>query len=144
MKKSTFLLTVACALVGSTMAQMAIPGEVFAANPTRYNGRKVTIKNIEIVKADPKLSINGPASSSPGAPGSPSGPSTTPCRPPRGFAQVDIHFRGAPEYKGCFFMVENMNTQLDRECGHENNPAQITFRGDSRMGYHITMYRLGM
>jgi hypothetical protein len=48
------------------------------------------------------------------------------------------------DFKGCFFMADNMKTQLDRECGHENTPAMIDFRGDSRMGYHITAYRLGM
>ena len=52
MKKLTLLFAVAFAVVGSAMAQMAIPGEVFAGNPSRFNGRKVTIKNIEIVKAD--------------------------------------------------------------------------------------------
>jgi hypothetical protein len=41
-------------------------------------------------------------------------------------------------------MADNMKTQLDRECGHENTPAMIDFRGDSRMGYHITAYRFGM
>ena len=50
MKKLTLLFAVAFAVVGSAMAQMAIPGEVFAGNPARFNGRKVTIKNIEIVK----------------------------------------------------------------------------------------------
>jgi len=41
-------------------------------------------------------------------------------------------------------MAENMKTQMDREVGHENAPAQVTFRGDSRTGYMISFYRLGM
>ena len=63
MKKLTLLFAVAFAVVGSAMAQMAIPGEVFAGNPSRFNGRKVTIKNIEIVKTDAHggPSIGGPA-----------------------------------------------------------------------------------
>jgi len=36
-----------------------------------------------------------------------------------------------------------MKQQLDREMGHENAPAQLTFRGDSRTGYNVTFYRLG-
>ena len=51
MKKLIALLTV-CSLTLSAMAQMAIPGGVFASNPTRFDGRKVTIKNIEIIKTD--------------------------------------------------------------------------------------------
>ena len=52
MKKLTLIFAVAFAVVGSAMAQMAIPGEIFASNPSRYNGRKVTLKNLEIVKTD--------------------------------------------------------------------------------------------
>ncbi len=149
MKKLTLLFAVAFAVVGSAMAQMAIPGEVFAQNPSRFNGRKVTIKNIEIVKtsATGGPAIGGPAGSlnqgAPGPAGSPSAPAA-PCRPPRGFSEIGLNFIGAPEYKGCFFMADNMKTQLDRECGHDKTPAQITFRGDSRTGYNVSFYRLGM
>ena len=52
MKKLVTLAVVAIAVVGSAVAQMAIPGEIFAGNPARFNGRKVTLKNIELVKAD--------------------------------------------------------------------------------------------
>ncbi len=151
MRKILLTALVTIGMIGSSVAQMAIPGEIFAGNPARFNGRKVTIKNIEIVKSDVHsqgTTIGGPVGSfshvAPGPVGSPTAPSTHPCRPPRGFSEVSVFFKGAPEYKGCFFMADNMKTQLDRECGHENTPAQISFRGDSRMGYHITFYRLGM
>ena len=150
MKKLVTLVVVAIAVVGSAIAQMAIPGEVFAGNPARFNGRKVTIKNIEIVKSSAALAgpvISGPVNTvnvAPGPVGTPSAPATHPCRPPRGFSQVEVFFKGIPEYKGCFFMADNMHNQLMRECAHENTPAMIDFRGDSRMGYHITAYRLGM
>ncbi len=150
MKKILLTALVTIGMIGSSLAQMTIPGEVFASNPARFNGRRVTVKNIEIVKQDAHgvgPSIGGPAGSfshgAPGPVGSPTAPPTQPCRAPRGFSEVTIFFKGAPEYKGCFFMADNMKTQLDRECGHENTPAMIDFRGDSRMGYHITAYRLG-
>ena len=149
MKKLVTLAVVAIAVVGSAVAQMAIPGEIFAGNPARFNGRKVTIKNIEIVKSDTNHggpAIGGPAGAvhgAPGAVGTPSAPATHPCRPPRGFTKVEVFFKGAPEYKACFFMASNMKEQMDREIGHENTPAQITLRGDSRMGYMISFYRLG-
>jgi len=149
MKKLVTLVVLAIAVVGSAVAQMAIPGEIFASNPARFNGRKVTLKNIELVKADLNHggpAIGGPAGAlhgAPGAVGTPSAPSTHPCRPPRGFTEVGVFFKGAPEYKACFFMASNMKEQMDREIGHENTPAQITLRGDSRMGYMISFYRLG-
>jgi len=150
MKKLVTLAVVAIAVVGSAVAQMAIPGEIFAGNPARFNGRKVTLNNIELVKADLDHggpAIGGPAGAvhgAPGAVGTPSAPATHPCRPPRGFSKVEVFFKGMPEYKGCFFMAENMYNQLMRECAHENTPAQITFRGDSRIGYMVSFYRLGM
>ena len=149
MKKLLSLAVLAVAVVGSAVAQMAIPGEVFAGNPSRFNGRKVTIKNVEIVKSDVTNGnsvIGGPAGTlngAPGAIGTPNAPAAHPCRPPRGFSKVEIFFKGAPDYKVCFFMADNMKTQLDRECGRENTPAQITFRGDTRMGYMVSFYRLG-
>ena len=156
MRKILLTALVTIGMIGSSVAQMAIPGEVFAQNPARFNGRKVTIKNIEIVKTDVHAghSVGGPVSSAqvgapgpvvgPGPVGSPTQPATQPCRPPRGFSEVGLLFKAEPNYKGCFFMADAMFNQLMREVGHENTPAQITFRGDSRTGYNVTFYRLGM
>lgn len=148
MKKSLlFILILGISVI--SYGQMAISGELFASNPARYNGRTVTIKNIEIVKFNDLQgpSIGGTAGSfsqgAPGPIGSPTQPTTAPCRPPRGYTIVNISFLGAPEYKGCFFMLESMKTQMERECAHEKTPAQVTFRGDSRTGHLITFYRLG-
>lgn len=136
-------------MIGSTFAQMAIPGEVFASNPNRFNGRKVTIKNIVIKSesVDTKNStITGPVNLNvaPGAVGTPSAPTVTPCRTPRGFSKLDIFFKASPEFNSCFFMADNMREQLYREMGMEDTDAQITFRGDSRTGYMVSFYRLGM
>jgi hypothetical protein len=69
--KKLALILLAIGMIGASYSQMAIPGEVFASNPARFNGRKVAIKNIEIVKADAHggPSIGGPAGSFQGAPG---------------------------------------------------------------------------
>ena len=138
-------------MVASSVAQLAIPGEIFADNPTRFNGRKVTIKNIEIVgglqtsnqaqiSASPLTTFNV----APGAIGTPTAPNVAPCRPPRGFSTIDLNFKAKPEFKGCFFMNDAMKKQLDRELGGQILEAQITFRGDYRTGYNVTFYRLGM
>lgn len=137
-------------MVGSSVAQMSIPGEVFASNPARFNGRMVTLKNLELVKDSPKNGpfIGGPSGTlsqgAPGPIGSPTAPQQTPCRPPRGYSEVNIKFIGSPEFKTCFFMADAMKSELDRQSGHENVPIEINFRGDSRMGYHVTLYRLGI
>ena len=149
MKKLSLLFAIGFTMVGSSMAQMVIPGETFAANPARFNNRPTTIKNIEIVQenATGGPSIGGPAGSTPSfAPpaGSPSAPNNTPCRPPRGFSQVNLNFKGAPEFNACFFMSDVMKAQMDRECGKKNSPATISFRGESRVGYNITAYKLGL
>lgn len=151
MRKLFLLAALTIGMVASSVAQMAIPGEIFAQNPARFNGRKVTIKNIEIVKSEPVGSvISGPSIRptgsvviAPGAVGTPSAPNVTPCRPPRGFSRVELFFKGEPGFSGCFFMADNMKTQLDREMGNENVPANVTFRGDYRTGYMISFYRLG-
>jgi hypothetical protein len=147
--KKIYSLLFAIAVSAASYAQMAIPGETFSLNPSRFNGRLTTIKNIEIVKGLEKSGpqIGGTAGSlqqgAPGPIGSPTSPATAPCRPPRGYSQVDIFFKGDPQFKGCFFMVDAMKAQMERDCALEKTPAQITFRGDSRTGYHITFYRIG-
>ena len=148
MKKLIALLTV-CSLTLSAMAQMAIPGGVFASNPTRFDGRKVTIKNIEIIKTDENGlgTIGGPGIAAyglPGAGGIPSAVSSAaPCRPPRGFKTVEINFLEETSFKACFFMAENMRKQMYLEVGDQPCAAQITIRGNGRAGYHISFYRLG-
>jgi len=146
MKKLTLLVVLTIGMIGSTFAQMAIPGEVFASNPQRFNGRKVTIKNIVLVDSvavsttNITQPLNGPIHIGP----APSNPQRQlPCRPPRGFSEIYVFFKAAPDYSACFFMADNMREQLHRELGREGVDAKITFRGDYRTGYVISFYRLG-
>ena len=153
MKKLLFSL-LAIGMIGTSVAQMAIPGAVFADNAARFNGRKVTLKNIQVdmtsqmsiaTGAVAPAPLNGSAVAlTPGTVG-PVGPTTVqaPCRPPRGFSQVDIKFLEKPEFKACFFMADNMLANLSREAGGQSVDAQITFRGDHRTGYNVSFYRLG-
>lgn len=146
MKKSIILLTTLL-LSAAAMAQMAIPGAAFADNPTRFNGRKVTVKGVSF---DFNSSTNGANIVSPmggpvGAPTAAPGPSSNTvvrCNPPRGFSEVKINFHSAPSFKACFFMADPMLTQLERESSAPVVEAEITFRGDLRVGYNVTFYRL--
>jgi len=148
MKK--FLLSLlAIGMMGSSVAQMAIPGGIFADNPTRFNGRKVTVKNVQVDFTDLNTQngviTSGPTNLNvaPGAIGTPSAPNVSPCRAPRGFSKVKVFFLEKPEYDACFFMSTPMYEQLKRETGRTTTDVRITFRGDSRVGYNITFYRLG-
>ena len=147
MKKGILTVVLTIGMIGATFAQMAIPGGIFADNPTRFNGRKITIKNIAIKsnQSNPvTISVSpGPINVGPNGNVGPAQPRVSPCRPPRGFEKVDVFFTEKPEFEGCFFMVKSMYDQLQRELGNQNVDAQITFRGDYRTGYNVTFYRLG-
>ena len=137
MKKLITLLTV-CSLTLSAMAQMAIPGGVFASNPARFDGRKVTLKNVELYKSDDLTSatIVGPRTPLTIS-------SVAPCRAPRGFKTVEVNFLEETSFKACFFMAENMRKQMHMEIGNQPCAAQITIRGNERVGYNISFYRIG-
>jgi len=155
MKKLTVLFAVAFAVVGSALAQMAIPGRSFADNPARFNGRKVTVKEIKLDFSGAMSSPAGAVAPAPVAPGGAIGmPNVAPgpggqgnvavrCNPPRGFSKVNVNFNDAPNFEGCFFMADAMYNQLKREAGGQSVDAQITFRGDSRTGYNVSFYRIG-
>ena len=132
MKKLIILLTVLSMSVAA-MAQMAIPGATFADNPSRFDGRKVTVKGVMLESANPHGS---PIAVKPHI-----GP-VAPCNPPRGFKQVSVNFISAPNYNACFFMQDPMHDALMRELASRDIEAEITFRGDSRIGYNVTFYRL--
>jgi hypothetical protein len=150
MKKIVLLSLLFIGMIGTSMGQMVIPGEVFTQKPVSFNGRVVSVKNIQLDFSNKMMAPIGavapvgPVSHASVAPG-PNG-SNTPvgrCNPPRGFVIVDVDFIADPEYQGCFFMSETMYQELKRQAGGQKLDAQITFRGDSRIGYNITFYKIG-
>ena len=150
MRKLFLLSLISIGMIGSSIAQMAIPGGIFADNPNRFNGRKVTIKNVQIDMNDLMGSnqatispSNGPVSLSSVAPGPNGQTATMNCRPPRGFEKVSVFFMEKPDYKTCFFMAKPMFEQLKRETGGQTVDVHLTFRGESRTGYNVTFYRIG-
>jgi len=151
MRKIFLLTLVTIGMIGSSLSQIAIPGTSFADNPARFNGRKVTVKDVQVDFTNQLVGqmlmapISGPVSTPKVGIVGPINPTNTqtPCNPPRGFHKVDVHFLSSPEYKGCFFMSDPMYNELKRQSGGQKLDAQLTFRGDSRVGYNITFYRLG-
>jgi hypothetical protein len=152
MKKVTTLFAVAFAFIGASMAQMVIPGESFAKNPSSFNGRKVSIKNIQLDFSNKMPASTGAVapvgggamgagSVGPGPGGQ--GAQVVRCNPPRGFSQLDVNFLAAPDFEGCFYMGDAMYNELKRQAGGQSIDAQITFQGDSRIGYNVTFYKIG-
>lgn len=150
--RKLLLSLVSILFIGTSFAQMAIPGAVFIENPSRFNGRQTTIKNIQLDFSNSNTKVHGfigpvgaPATVGvgPGPVGSPTAPSVTPCNPPRGFQKLEVEFLEKPEAKACFFMSDAMYNELQRQSGNQKIDAQITFRGDHRTGYNVTFYRLG-
>lgn len=136
--------------VGSAMAQMVIPGESFAKNPSSFNGRKVSVRNVQVdfsnnmVAAPGAVAPAGPINSVASAPGANgAGTQVVRCNPPRGFSQLDVTFLAAPEFEGCFFMQNAMYSELQRQAGGRAIDIQLTFQGDSRTGYNVTFYKIG-
>jgi len=152
MKKVTTLFAVAFAFIGASMAQMVIPGESFAKNPSSFNGRKTSIKNIQLdfsnkmpgsagAVAPVGAAGMGAGAPAPGAGGQ--GTQVVRCNPPRGFSQLDVNFLGAPDFEGCFFMGDVMYNELKRQAGGQKIDAQITFQGNNNIGYNVTFYKIG-
>ncbi len=153
MKKITSFFAIAFALIGMSKAQMVIAGEQFSKNPAQYNGRQITIKNIQLDfsnnAAAPAGAVapaphGGAPSNAPQAPGpNGQGAQTIKCNPPKGFVSIDVDFIADPEYKGCFFISQAQYNQLKTQAGGQRLDAQITFKGDNRMGYNITLFKIG-
>lgn len=136
--------------IGSSRGQMAIAGGIFAENPTRFNGRMITVKNIRLnLNAQNSISGAVPPVNQPGGNvnnGSIGGASSTMqrCNPPRGFKILDVEFIEKPEFESCFFIAESMYNQIKKETlGQGKVDVQLTFRGDNRTGYNVMSYRLG-
>ncbi len=147
-KVLSFALTMVA--VGSTLSQMVIPGESFAKNPASFNGRKVSVKNIQItatqttapgVIAPAPINPVGTATVAPGANGT--GTQVIRCNVPRGYKQLDVNFLAAPDFEGCFFTSDAMYKSLAATSNGTPVDAQITFQGDNRLGYNVTFYRIG-
>ena len=153
MKK--FILSIASIFALTTVfaqGAMTVNPADFTSNPARFNGKTISVSTLKInmasTSASPALSsVSGPVapmSVGPVAPVAPgpvgAGAPVIKCNAPRSFVAVDVDFPNDPNYNACFFMSEAMYKSLPK--GQPSVNAMITFKGDNRMGYTITMYKL--
>ena len=84
----------------------------------------------------------GPVMVGAGAPGvSALGAPVIRCNAPRGFVNLDVDFPQDPTFQACFFMSQAMFSSLPK--GQDHIPVTLTFKGDHRFGYTVTIFKLG-
>ena len=140
-------------LMGSLSAQGLLVDQVkFSSNPMAFSGKMVSISGVLINPSNPTSPSPGVISPAPSAspvivaPGSGSAPvapsaSAVRCNAPRGFVALDVDFPADPTFQACFFMSQAMFSSLPK--GQDKILSTITFKGDHRFGYTVTLYKLG-
>ncbi len=148
MKKITLFVLSIVALASAAMAQgaMTVNPVDFTSNPARFNGKTISITGLKLnlAAAAPAGAVSpGGAPGLAGGAGAPgaagAGAPVIRCNPPRGFKSLDVDFTNDPNFAKCFFISEAQYNALPK--GHALT-AQLTFKGDDRLGYTITMFKL--
>ena len=145
--KKFLLLVGIVSLFGTAIGQgaMKVSPIEFTSNSSKFNGKMISISPVQIVldgkTHDPR--VVGPMtpnvlSSGPGPAGV--GTQVLRCNAPRSFKSIEIDFPSDPNYNACFFISEAMFNSLPK--GQPSVNAEIVFKGDSRVGYTITMFKL--
>jgi hypothetical protein len=146
MKKTLLVALISLFTQVEGYGQMSISGRIFAENPSRFNGRVITLKDIRVktnqqssvvntpVKSDKKENVNSKSKVIP----------LKDCITPKGYKQFDVEFTEKPDFIGCFFIGEDLLKQFKKETIAKSEvDIQLTVRGDSRTGYTIISYSLG-
>ena len=146
--KNLFFIAV-MTLMGSLSAQSLLVGPVqFTSNPAAFNGKMVSVSGILINPSNPTPPAPGVISVAPGASvstgsGTPIAPGApiARCNAPRGFVVLDVDFPTDPTFQACFFISQSMFNSLPK--GQDKIQSTLTFKGDHRVGYTVTLYKLG-
>ena len=139
MKKLVLFAVVAFAS-SAAFSQMAVSGGDFANHPERYDNKPVTLNQVTVGEAE-----HGPGGHHAGPHGAPGmNDHGAPCNPPRGTKQIPVNFKQNQEYKGCFYAQDAMATQiLNNARGPQPVEMVLSIKGNQKMGYLITSYKVG-
>jgi len=146
--KNMFFIAV-MALMGSLSAQSLVVDQIqFTSNPVAFNGKMVSVSGILINPNNPTPAAPGVIKVAPGASVSAGsgisaapGTSASRCNAPRGFVNLDVDFPADPTFQACFFISQAMFNTLPK--GQDKIQSSLVFKGDHRIGYTITLYKLG-
>jgi len=110
MKKLLFILISAFFILNSANAQSIelIDANTYCNNPTRYNGKTITVKNV-IIKSNNNIA-----------------PANINCKPPQGYRFVTIEFPN-PTYLGCFVISQSLSNSI---ISGRDRRVTITFKSD--------------
>ena len=142
MKKITLLVLSIVALASAASAQTVNQAD-FTSNPDKFKGMSVTIDGVNLHPNTivPSVSVGGPAVVSMGAGSSPSGNNlVAKCNAPRNYKAIDVDFPINPTFAKCFYMLESVYKSLPHT--QDVIKAQITFKGEQKFGYIITLFKL--
>ncbi len=138
MKKSILSLALAFLAFGSSYAQKknqeVIPGIALASNPTQFNNKTVTVKNVTISFDEDQ--------SAPGANGAKS--KAQKCNAPLSFKMLNLTFTEKPSFTPCFYVSDAYYNKLKESAqGQSSIAAQVTLRGSVQTGYTVYFCKLG-
>ena len=117
-------------LVAEMQVEGPITGRSFTSRRAFFNNKKVTVSDAVVFSP-----LSEEMSRTPGPLGSER------CSVPKGFESVQVTFKSDPEFAGCFYMERGLAKRVAQMNMGKPRDAQITFQGDDRMGYLITIFR---
>ena len=148
--KKILLLVGIVSLFGTAIGQgaMKVNPVEFTSNPLKFNGKMITVSSVQVNMESKQVGpnpIGSPSGSVIAGPGVTPGPigvgnQITRCNAPRSFRVLDVEFIDDPTFERCFFISESMYSSLPK--GQPSLNMELTFKGDSKLGYTVTMYKL--
>jgi hypothetical protein len=142
MKKITLFLFSVVALATASKAQTPVNATDFTTNPDQYKGMTISISGLEFnteIKKPTSTVAGGGVAVTPGK-GVKAPIAAARCNAPKGYKVVDVNFPTDPTFKKCFIMKNSIYSSLP--LNQSAVPATITFKGDSKLGYTITLFKL--
>jgi hypothetical protein len=141
MKKITLFLFSILALVSVSKAQTPVNALDFTNNPEKYKGMTISISGVELNTKVTK-SVTKVASGSTVSKGKGAAPSaiTLRCKAPKGYSVATVNFPNDPSFKKCFIMKTSIYATLPINQSAIN--STIVFKGDSKLSYTITQFKL--
>jgi hypothetical protein len=150
MKKITLLMFSVLALSTASKAQTPVNATDFTTNPDKFKGMSISISGVELnteVKAPTGTTVAGGGVVAVGKGAAVATPTTVTstatvnrCKAPKGYTIVDVKFPNDPKFAKCFIMKNSVYASLP--INQSAITAKITFKGDSKLGYTITLFKL--
>jgi len=140
MKKITLFLFSIVALVSVSKAQTPVKAIDFTNNPEKYKGMTISISGVELNTkvTTPGTSVASGSTVSTGKGSAAAG--ALRCKAPKGYSVATVNFPNDLSFKKCFIMKSSVYASLP--VNQSAIKSTITFKGDPKIGYTITLFKL--